>query len=184
MPNGFVVSGEAARNTIANIDLWGLVSRIDRMRIEVNRCQSANLPTGLIPADMERLKDFTGDIKGYLAFVAGKPFMDLPEVGGHLSKELPDDAHIESATAIENEDLRNVGMSLVHFRIEVQNCQSARLPQGLNGIPLGKPGDWQRFTDAIARIEALLVYVAAQEPSDRPESTPSSLPTAPGNLGD
>jgi hypothetical protein len=169
MPNGFVVSGEAARNTIANIDLWGLVSRIDRMRIEVNRCQSANLPTGLIPADMERLKDFTGDIKGYLAFVAGKPFMDLPEVGGHLSKELPDDSHIESATAIENEDLRNVGMSLVHFRIEVQNCQSARLPQGLN---------------AIARIEALLSYVAAQEPSDRPESTPSSLPTAPGNLGD
>lgn len=184
MPNGFVVTGNPERNTIANIDIWSLVSRIDRMRIEVNRCQSANLPSGLLAADNLRLTDFVGDISSFVARIAANPIPDAPETGGHLTVELPSDEKIDSPLAVENEDVRSIGMLLVQFRTEVQNSQSARLPQGLIPIPVGKPGDHQRFVDFVARITGMIAYAAAQEPSDRPESTPSAMPTAPGSLGD
>lgn len=183
MPNGFVVVGVADRTNIANIDIWSMISRLDRIRVEVQHCQSADLPSGLLPADASRLADYVADYRAYAGYVKGKPIPDAPESHGHLQLVLPDDKAIGSPMEIENEDCRAMHALLVQLRTELQNCQSARLPQGILPIPDGQPGDWARISDFITRLEQLLAYVAAQEPSDRPESTPSALPTKPGKLG-
>jgi len=183
MPAGFEVVGTADRTSLANIDIWSMISRLDRMRLEVQRCQSADLPSGLLGADNARLNDFVDDYRRFAERVKGNPIPDAPETHGHLRLPLPDDSGIESPTEIENEDCRSIAFLLVQLRTELQNCASARLPQGLMPIPDGQPGDWARISDFITRLEALLAYVASQEPSDRPESTPSALPVQPGKLG-
>jgi hypothetical protein len=160
-----------------------MITRLDRMRVELTHCQSADLPSGLLDADAARAADYIADYRKFADRVKGNPIPDAPETHGHLRLALPDDSDIPSPTTIENEDCRSMLFILVQLRTELQNCQSARLPQGLMPIPDGQPGDWARISDFITRLEALLGYVTSQEPSDRPESTPSSLPTGPGHLG-
>jgi hypothetical protein len=183
MPQGFEVVGQADRTSLANIDIYSMISRVDRMRLEVEHCQSADLPSGLLAADAARLQDYIVDYRAFATRVKGNPIPDAPETHGHLRLPLPNDDHIGDPTKIENEDCRLLLANLVQLRTELQNCASARLPQGLMPIPDGQPGDWARISDFITRIEQLLTYVTAQEPSDRPESTPSSMPTGPGHLG-
>lgn len=183
MPNGFEVVGAADRTSLANIDIWSMISRLDRMRVEIGNCQSSDLPSGLLPADAARLSDYVSDYRAFADRVKGNPIPDAPETHGHLRLALPDDSGIKDPASIENEDCRSMLFILVQLRTELQNSQSARLPQGIMPIPDGQPGDWARINDFITRLEALLSYVTAQEPSDRPESTPSAMPTVPGRLG-
>ena len=183
MAAGVISPGVAARTDIANIDLFSMVSRIDRLRVEVTKCQSADLPTGLLGPDAARINDFIADYTAFFNFVESKPLPDAPESHGNFRLSLPDDNAIPAPQSIENEDCRAILFLLIQLRMEIQNSQSARLVQGLMPTPDGQPGDRQRVRDFIARVQALVDYVAAQEPSDRPESTPASLPTTAGQLG-
>ena len=72
---------------------------------------------------------------------------------------------------------------MMQLRTELSNSQSARLVQGIIPTPAGQPGDRARFSDFITRIENLSKFIAAENPSDRPESTPLALPTTAGKLG-
>lgn len=183
MANGVLSGPGAPRTDMANIDLWSLVSRIDRMRREVHHSQSADLPSGLMSPDNARIVDFIADVRAFFEFVESKPLPDAPETHGGFALAIPDDTDIPAPQDIENEDCRSILFLLIQLRTEVQNSQSARLVQGVMPTPDGQPGDRARIKDFITRIENLVAYVAAQEPSDRPESTPMALPTTPGRTG-
>lgn len=183
MPTGILTAGVAERTSLANMDLYTMIRKLDRMRIEIGRCQSADMAAGLLPADLSRIKDYTSDVRGFIDYVKGKPIPDAPETHGNFRLPLPDDTAIESPEDKENDDVRQLLLLLIQLRMEIQNCQSARLAQGLIPFPDGQPGDYARFSDFLTRVDNYLAYIEGQEPSDRPESSPSSLPTSAGRLG-
>lgn len=165
---------------LANIDVRGLVSRLDRMRKEMVHAQSADLANGLLQPDKDRLVDYIGDYKRYLDYVMQVPIPDSPEAHGVFRLAVPDDSDIPAADSIENEDLTQILFQCDAYRIEMVGSQSARLVQGFIQTPEGSPGDRQRFLDGILRIENMVIYVGETQPSDRPESTPKAMPAKPG----
>ena len=171
------------RTALANIDIRGMIGRLDRMRLELARSQSADMPNGMMEADKLRLADYIGDIRSYWNYVNSKPVPDCPEAHGVWSMSLPDDKDVGDPDAIENEDIRQMLFLMAVMRIEMANSQSARLVQGFIPVSTGHPGDIVRFSDAISRIENFAKYVATTQPSDRPESTPSEAPVKAGMLG-
>ena len=171
------------RTALANIDVRGLLGRLDRMRLEMARCQSADLPNGLLPADKGRLVDYIGDYRRYMVYVMEQPIPDAPEAHGVWTVSVPDDSDVGSPDAIENEDIAQILRQCEIYRLEMKNSQSARLIQGFVPTPDGQPGDRVRFADGITRIENLVLYVGDTQPSDRPESTPRAMPVPPGRLG-
>ena len=176
-------TSNTGRTALANIDVRGLVGRLDRMRMELRHAQSADMPNGLLPADAGRLLDYIADYKRYWEYVQTVPIPDTPEAHGVWTVPIPDDSDVGDANAIENDDIRQLLMQMEVYRLEMVNSQSARLTQGFIPIPAGQPSDRQRFSDAIIRIENFANYIAASQPSDRPESTPLALPTPPGRMG-
>lgn len=180
MPNG---TENPARTDLANIDIRGLVARLDRMRMEIGRSQSADMPNGLLPSDRDRIVDYISDYKAYWEYVQSIPIPDSPEAHGVFTVAVPDDSHIRDPSQIENEDLAQILYQCQVYRIEMVNSQSARLIQGFMPTPEGHPGDRVRFSEGIRRIENLVAYVGATQPSDRPESTPRAMPVPPGQLG-
>lgn len=168
------------RQVLANLDVRGLVSRLDRMRKEMVHAQSADLANGLLPPDKDRLLDYISDYKAYLEYVMSVPIPDSPEAHGNFKLDVPDDSDQPAADSIENEDITQILLQCEVYRMEMIGSQSARLVQGFIRTPEGSPGDRQRFLDGIIRIENMVAYVGDTQPSDRPESTPKSLPAQPG----
>lgn len=178
-----VVTTVPERTNIVNIDIYSMLRRLDRMRTEVGHCQSADMPNGLLPFDATRIQDYIEDYRSFFAFIESKPLPDAPETHGNFSLVLPDDSSIVQPEQVENEDCRSLLLLMMQLRTELQNSQSARLPQGIIPTPEGQPGDRARIKDFIARIEALVGYATSANPSDRPESTPLAMPTPAGRLG-
>lgn len=170
----------AETNTdLANIDIYGLIRRLDRMVLELGLSQSADQSNGLLSFDVERLKDYIADYKSYLSYVVGLPIPDSPEAHGVWRKPLPPEADLgRPVEEVSNDDVVQIVMQLQIYRMEMANCQSARMIQGFHSF------DTKRFQDGIVRIENFaLNYVGPTQPSDKPESSPSGLPVKPGKLG-
>ena len=172
-----------ARTEIANIDVRGLIGRLDRMRLEMARCQSADMANGLLPSDKDRLVDYIADYRRYMVYVMEQPIPDSPEAHGVWRVSVPSDEEVGSPDNIENEDLAQILRQCEIYRLEMVHAQSARLIQGFVPTPDGQPGDRVRFADGISRIENLVAYVGETQPSDRPESTPRAIPVPAGRLG-
>lgn len=178
-----IVTTKAERTNINNIDIYSMLRRLDRIRVELGKCQSADMPSGLLDPDSARLTDYISDYRAFFTFVESKPLPDAPETHGNFSLLLPDDSGIVQPEDVENEDIRSLLLLTMQLRTELQNCQSARLVQGIIPTPDGQPGDRARIKDFIQRIENFAAYSAKNEPSDRPESTPLGMPTSAGQIG-
>lgn len=171
---------------VANIDVIGLIDRMDRMYKEMSHCQSNDMANGLFPADLARLNDFLSDFRAFWVYAQTVPIPDAPEAHGVWMRDLPTpdaDADWVTPEMIENDDVKKILYHLQVFRLEVANCQSARFIHGFMPVPAGQPSDRQRITDAIERLQNFVNYIAATQPSDRPESTPSFPAVPPGALG-
>lgn len=168
------------RQVLSNIDVRAMLDRLDRMRLEVAKCQSANMPSGLLDADKARILDYVSDYRRYMEYAMALPIPDSPEASGRWSMTVPDDSEVPSPEAVENDDIAVILRQFEVYRLEMVESQSARLIQGFIPVPEGQPGDVARFRDGITRIENLVQYAADTQPSDRPESTPKAMPVTAG----
>jgi len=175
-------SNAPARTDIDNLDLFNLLQRIRNMGTEVALSQSANIANGLHPADAARYTDFVQDIRRYFDYIERVPMSDNPETAGRLSYTLPV-YDVPSPTSVSNKDCSSLLMQLLVFWWEVANSQSARLVRGVWATPDGQPGDRVRWRASIDGIEAFIQFIAATQPSDRPESAPEVGPVGPGQTG-
>ena len=178
-----IVTTKAERTSINNIDIYSMLRRLDRMRVELSKSQSADLPSGLLEPDSLRLTQYITTYREFFKYVESRPLPDAPETHGNFTIALPDDSAIVQPEAVENEDIRSLLFLTMQLRTELQNCQSARLVQGIMPMGSGKTGDAARIADFITRIENFAAYAAKNEPSDRPESTPLAMPTTAGQIG-
>src|SRR5512139_160418 len=167
---------------IANLDLIAVISRLDRIYVEMCKCQSANWPSGLFDADKARFVDYLDDFESELNYVTSRPIPDSPEAGGMLLWDVPKwDEMFLDPESIENDDVAQVLRQLIVYRVECANAQSARLIMGF--IPVaGGPSDVVRMKDGLQRLRNMVTFVAATQPSDRPESTPREMSVDAGRV--
>jgi len=168
---------------IMNIDVIALVNRMDRMYIDMCKSQSANMPNGLLEADASRFVDYLDDYERELNYVTSKPIPDMPEASGMLQWTVPlwDDMYTDPDN-VENDDIAQLLMQIIAYRVEATHSQSNRLVQGFIPVKEG-PSDVVRLQQGLARLRNLVTFVATTNPSDRPESTPREMPVTSGRLG-
>ena len=180
MPDPVVPPGTVPADAkVSNIDVLGLIARLDRFSEEISGAQSTNLSSGLLPPDLLRVNDCLTDLVAFWKYAQAVPIPDSPEAYGKWMKVVPGDTGQTAPEKIENDDIRQLLYQIQVFRFELASCQSARFIHGFVPVPAGQPSDLQRITDAIARMQNFVTYVAATQPSDRPASTPE-FPASPG----
>lgn len=167
---------------VMNIDIIALVSRMDRMYVDMCKSQSANMPNGLLEADSVRFNDYLDDFGRELDYVISKPIPDMPEASGMLQWTVPlwDDMYTDPED-VENDDISQILMQLIAYRVEATHSQSNRLVQGFIPVKEG-PSDVVRLQQGLTRLRNLVTFVAETNPSDRPESTPREMPVTSGRL--
>lgn len=167
------------RTNLTNIDIYGLIRRIDRTLLEVGQCQSADQANGLMDADKARILDYMSDDKAYLAYCAAAPTPDCPESHGQWSIPLPPEPDFgRPVETISNDDIVQILHLLKVQRMEIANSQSARLVQGV------KDFDRVRFDAGYDRVVKFVNdYISNTQPSDRPESAPFGAPVPAGKIG-
>lgn len=172
--------------TVCNMDIIALVSRMDRMYVEMAKCQSSNWASGLFESDLARFNDYLNDFERELEYVISRPIPDMPEASGMLNWTIPawdEGGMFTDPEDIENEDIAQILMQLIAYRVEASHAQSARMVQGFIPVPEGQPSDVARMRQGLQRLRNLIEFVAQTQPSDRPESTPREMPVTAGRTG-
>ena len=159
---------------LANLDIWGMLRRLNRMSYELRRCQSADLPNCLLDPDRARIVDYINDFRKHLVFIGAQPIPDTPEAHGNFSLNVPPADDTPAANEIENDDVASIIYQMEVYRREMLDCQSRRLVQGLLTF------DLDRMTSGLDRLENFVTYITETQPSDRPESTPRNAPVPAG----
>lgn len=164
MPSGAV---------IYNHDVGGVISRLDRIQVEVQKCVSSTV-SEYNQFDIVRLRTFTANLRGFIAWVDDEPQLDLPE--SHPREiQLPSEPEINQT---ENEEVNMLASLISLARYEMVNSQSSRKPCGLVSF------DRIRFLAVVTKIENFLDnYIVPLTPLDLPESSPQAEMVAPGRTG-
>ena len=156
-----------------NHDIFGIVRRIDRFRIELSHAVSAGVHH-FRDADLERYKKYSEALTTYLNWVQAQPQLDLPE-----SHPMP--IQVEPAPPEpdpENESVQDLMYMLWLMRYELSRSQSSRLPQGLISF------DEDRIRAIIEKYDRFLTdYVEVVLPLDMPESSPKDPMPPQGSVG-
>jgi hypothetical protein len=158
--------------TTYNMDILSLHRKHIKIKIEVEKCQSANF-SDIKEFDLHRMKAHLIDLKEKLNQIVSQPEVDLPEYSP-VAHELEDFGVPE---AIENEMLADYLNYLTAMDYELINSQSARQTTSLI------VHDLNRYRAMIAKLEDQLVYSEAVKPIDRPESSPRNPMQPSGNIG-
>lgn len=155
-----------------NLDIAGLLRRLDRALVEVTKSQSTSINTTLV-FDMTRLTSYVDSAKRYRQFMTGEPYMDCPET----TPLLVDVVCYGQILPMDNDSIWDIAQIIDTTMLELSKAQSANVS---NGFPV--PQDGIRFDSYMARIEKLIsVYMAPSEPLDYPESSPRFSTTGSGN---
>jgi GTP1/Obg family GTP-binding protein len=160
---------------VNNLDIRGLLERVDRARYEVLKAGSANIDD-IRQADRNRIDTYNSEIVSYAAYIAAEPEQDYPE-------SYPEVYEVnymvtEDMEVIENLGLRDLDALYKKFVVELSNSQSARYPSGI------KLQDKARVDSYMQRIDSLLTnHLDAVNPLDLPETNPSEASITDGKLG-
>lgn len=155
-----------------NHDVAGLVDRVERIKYELIKSQSANV-TETISYDLGRAKMYLDYADSYKAYVVGQPALDLPE-SSPREIELRD-AH--PVPEMENPEIRDLIRLFEVLRTEMVHSASSRLGSGLNIFDSG------RYDQISGKARKLIEHIENATPVDMPESTPRTPSTGPGRGG-
>ena len=179
MANGTVVDlpyGGGCPPAVANLDVIRIVTKLDRVAVEMALCQSADLNGGLLEFDNERVVGHLADFAAFMAYAISQPIPDTPEAHGRARDSVPAVSELfPGIGTCENGDVAAILRQCRTYRMEIANCQSSRLVQGI------LPFDAERFTTGLERINKLVEYASTHEPTDMPESTPQMPPVPAGH---
>jgi hypothetical protein len=162
-------------NQVNNLDIAGLLERMDRARFEILKSSSANVDD-IREADRARIDTYIAEAQSYADYIAAEPQQDYPE-------SYPDVYEVdykvtEDITKVENLGVRDIDRLFKVAIVEISNSQSARYPSGF------KTQDKGRFDQYTQRIRDLLEkHLDKVNPLDLPESNPSESSITDGNIG-
>lgn len=156
-----------------NHDVAGVVPRMDRFTVELQRCVSSST-SEFNQFDQDRLGKYLGSWSGYIDWFQAQPHLDLPESHPREYNLDNEPEVIDSESEMVNDICRIISVA----RCELINSQSARMPARLNSF------DEARQRAVIAKLEAFLsTYIVPHTPLDLPESSPAAGMTLPGRGG-
>jgi hypothetical protein len=156
-----------------NMNIAGLVNRINRFLVELMKSQSANI-TNWNDFDQDRLKTYIDNVETYLDWVVAQPLLDLPETTPMLVALNP----FPETGPMESDMITDMSLYMQRMRDELLHSQSSR--QGTGVIDF----DEIRCRAIIKAVRAFMAdYVASANPVDLPESTPSDPVTGHGSRG-
>lgn len=160
---------------VINLDVAGLLERVDRARYEVLKSGSANVDD-IRQADRGRIDSYNAEIRSYTAYIADEPEQDYPESGAEVYTVRY--LVTEDMEQVENLGLRDLDRLYKKVVVELSNSQSARQESGL------KLQDKQRMDAYLDRIESLLTkHLDVVNPLDLPDSNPSNALATDGFTG-
>lgn len=153
---------------VKNTNVKELHSRIHKVWKEVSSSVSANVSHMRVP-DIERIKKYIAEIKGYKDFFYALDPMDFP----HSADEVYPIELLGDSPKSENPHINELISVLKRLEKEVVRSQSKDLPMGL------QPSDAERFDKTIEYLERLVKYVEEEAVGDFPESaTRESVPAS------
>lgn len=156
-----------------NVDIVGMVQRLDRVIVEVNRSASGNSAVLSVP-DAGRWKGYIADLLSYVDWFSEQPNpLDIPETH-------PAMLDLEAAPLVSRVDnlvANDIVRLLIVSRLEVVSSQSSSMSSGM------LPFDISRFQSIMARIVAGIDRAENAEPVDLPESLPHFPSVMVGNRG-
>ncbi len=117
---------ELSQNSTFNVDVAGLVRRLDRVVTEITKSQSSPLAQ-VRTADTERIAAYIKEAQSYADFVSRKPELDFPKTHG-VALPL---AVAPVIAGMENDALWDLAQLFDSARFEVANSASSRAPSGL-----------------------------------------------------
>jgi hypothetical protein len=160
---------------VNNLDIAGLLERVDRARYEVLKAGSANIDH-IRQADRARIDTYNAEAQSYANYTAAEPEQDYPE-------SYPETYAVrylvtDDMKNIENMGLRDLDRLYEKVLVEMSNSQSARYPSGWHAA------DKIRFDTYMVRINDLLVkHLDVVNPLDLPETNPSDPSITQGYTG-
>ena len=156
--------------TVANHDIVGLDSRINRFMVELGKAGSADL-SEISSFDFDRTVSYLSAITVYVDYVQAEPELDLPET-------TPRKYELEEAAPtpdVENESINDLLRLFSLMRDELAVGQSSRRSSRLIIF------DERRLRALVLKAENFMTnYVATATPLDLPESSPREPQTGPG----
>lgn len=158
---------------VNNIDVAGLVRRMERFKYELEHCVSAN-GSEVKAADLKRIRSYLDALVAYTDHVVAQPQLDLPETSPRAIQL----GELGMPMATENESIQDLLHLLTLARDELVNSQSARDASGLKSF------DHDRLVAMATKAYNFLDnYVATFTPLDLPESSPMTAQTPAGRQG-
>lgn len=158
---------------INNMDIAGLVQRLDRFMVEVFKSATANV-SEVRQFDKARLLSYLNAMTRYHAWVTDQPQLDLSETAPR-TYTIPDMTDYAQA---ENESVNDILRMMTALRLELLNSQSARNPCGFISHDSG------RFTALVEKMNRFVLdYIDEVAPLDLPESSPRVEQTGAGLTG-
>lgn len=160
---------------VQNLDMAGLLERLDRVRFEVLKANSSNFDQ-IMKADRERMNSYLAELQSYANYFAEEPEQDFPE-------SYPDMYTVRYLVTpeilkVENMGIRDLDRLLEKIIVEMGNSQTARYPAGWHSP------DKTRFDKYILRVKSLLEkHLDGVNPMDLPETNPSDPSITDGYLG-
>jgi len=151
-----------------NMNIAGFANRINRFMQELIHSQSANT-NDYNAHDVTRTQEYLSALSSFIDWVVGQPVLDLP-------KTTPQEIEIGEMTElqqVQNEMITDMVYYFQTLRDEALMAQSVRQSTGF------MQQDEQRFRSVItAMTQYIENYVAAHNPMDMPESSPTEeMPT-------
>lgn len=147
--------------SVNNLDIAGLIRRIDRIIYEFHHCSSAS-SSGVRKKDRERFDSWIELLTSYKDDAQGREEMDTPK--SHTREYPLEYVSNESRTGLKNQAIVDIIYMLENMITDLAHSDSAGDPNRLS------EHDEQRFNEAIEGIEGFLAnHVDEHTPSDMPE---------------
>jgi hypothetical protein len=164
MSNTTQLSNPWMPNEVRNMDICGLVERIDRVIYETMTSESASL-NELNSFDIQRQMDYSSTLRTYASMMNSASVMDLPHSYPHMYKihYLTETVDVED---IKNKGLRDIIRYYLNAMVQLSRSESADKSNAFH------PADYGRFLLIMDRIDQYIsAYLQATLPIDFPKSS-------------
>ena len=151
-------------NEVRNMDICGLVERIDRVIYETMTSESSAL-NELNEFDVQRQINYSASLRAYASTMNSASVMDLPHSYPHMYKihYATEEVDVED---IKNKGLRDIIRFYLNAMVQLSRSESADKSNAFH------PADYTRFLLIMDRIDQYISsYLQSTLPVDFPKSS-------------
>jgi hypothetical protein len=150
--------------SVRNMDVVGMVERIDRFAYDIMHFESAQL-NEITSFDLERIAAYNEALRNYASTINSAESMDLPHSYPHMYEIHYATSEMELDT-MKNKALRDIIRLYINAWVQWSRSESADKSNSFH------PADYNRFILIMNRLDQYIAsYVQATLPLDMPESS-------------